>query len=135
MESFARRYNKERTFDIDTTGFEYKKLSDLYAENPDRIYTVRAVYINTSNKFGDSPLVATDECFVNFPSYMIDAARNILSSGDDIKAINDGLVGFKVHRFIQKQYHRECYGVVWVDIAPEPEDYPTFEEIMRSRRR
>ena len=115
--SFASRFNKSRKFSINTTGFAYKSLEDLFNENgSDTVYTVYAVYINTKSKYGDSPVVATADYFVNFPKHMIESAHKILSDADAIADINAGKVGFKIYPYYSINNNRDCFGVDWVDV-------------------
>ena len=113
----ANRYNKARKFSVDTTGYEYRKLADLFMENgAGAVYTVRGIYINTKTKFNDAPVIATDGFFVNLPSHMTETAREILGDNEFIDAINAGKIGFTVHEYTQKKYNRVCYGINFVDI-------------------
>jgi len=115
--SLANRYNKARKFDVDTTGFEYRKLSDLFSANgAGYVYIVKAIYINMKTKFNDAPVIATDSFFVNLPSHMTNTAREILNDDEFIGAINAGKIGFTVHEYTQKKYNRVCYGINFVDV-------------------
>lgn len=114
--NFAKRFNKGRKFNIDTNGFEYANLEELYKNNgADFVYPLCALYINTRGMYGDAPVFATDCCFVNIPSHMIDTARDILNDVDAIDAINNGKVGFQIYTYEQSKYNRVCYGVNFVD--------------------
>ena len=115
--SFASKFNKSRKFSINTTGFSYKSLADLFNENgADCVYTIYAIYINTKSKFGDAPVVATADYFVNFPKHMIEDAQEILSDADAISDINAGKVGFKIYQYHDNKHNRDCFGVDWVDV-------------------
>lgn len=115
--SFASKYNRNRKFDVNTSGYGYKSLVDLFNESgEDKVYPVQAVYINTKSKFGDSPVVATDGCFVNFPKHMLESAQEILSDPEAIADINNGKVGFKIYTYHDTKYNRNCFGVEWVDL-------------------
>lgn len=115
--SFEKSYNRGGKFSIDTNGFGYMSLADLFAQNgADRVYPLAAIYINTKSQFGNAPVFATNEYFVNVPKHMLDTAQAILSDSDAIDAINSHMVGFKIHQYIQKRFNRVCYGVNFVDI-------------------
>lgn len=117
MRSFASRFNKGRKFDVDTNGFQYASLADLFnANGKDFIYPVTAIYINTKGKYADAPVIATDSCFVNCPAHMCDTAREILSDVEAIEAINSGRVGFQIYTYTQAKYNRECFGINFVDM-------------------
>ena len=119
MSSFAQRHNKQRVFDIDTTGFEYFKLSDLYKQNGAGFqYPIKGFYINTMSKFGDAPVIATDKFFVNLPANMLDEIQNILSDDSDIETIRAGKVGFIIREYTNKKYNRVCYSIKFIDIEP-----------------
>jgi hypothetical protein len=36
-----------------------------------------------------------------------------------IDAINEGKCGFRIERYFQKRYNKECYSVQWIDILPD----------------
>lgn len=115
--SFASKYNRTRKFDIDTTGFEYAALADLFNDNgANKVYPVCGIYINTKGKFNDSPVIATDKCYVNFPAHMTDTCREILQDADAIDEINKGHVGFKIYTYHQAKYDKDCFGVEFVDM-------------------
>ena len=44
--SFATRHGKGNKFNVNTDGFEYRKLEDLYKEDPDAIWPIQGIYIN-----------------------------------------------------------------------------------------
>ena len=114
--SFAKQYNTERLFDIDTSDYEYRSLEELYTGDENQVFEVRGIYINTKSNFGDAPVVATDFCYVNFPQHLPDVCKEILNDKSAIKAINDGRVGFTIYKYTQKRFGTECYSVRWVDI-------------------
>lgn len=116
--SFANRHNRQgKIFDVETDGWtEYAGLSDLYEKDPARIYPVKGFYINTKSKFGDRPTMICDGFFVNLPEHMLDDVRAIMSTQEDIDAINDGKVAFRVRPYISKTYNKECYGVEFIDV-------------------
>lgn len=117
MGRFANRFNKGRKFDVDTSNFEYESLADLFnANGKDKVYPLTAIYINTKSKFGDAPVFATDTCFVNVPSHMLDTAKEILSDDDAIDDINKGRVGFTIYPYTAEKFNRDTFGVNFVDM-------------------
>lgn len=124
--SFASSYNVKKLFDIDTSDFEYHKLEELFEENSvenpelgtvcDKIFPVRGVYINSKSMFDPQPTIATDDCYVNFPAHMYQAAVDILRDPRAISAINSGKVGFKIEKYYQKRFQKDCYTATWVDM-------------------
>lgn len=113
--NFAKKYNRERIFPIDTNGFEYYSLSDLAEEFPEeQIYVVRGIYINSKSQFGAAPVIALDDRYVNFPQHTMSVVEDILNDNNAIAAINEGHVGFTLYKY--NSHNRVCYGVTWVDI-------------------
>lgn len=137
--SISKKYNKEKLFKINTDGFEYISLEDLYKERENNvaiedyedpeeikeiveetIYQVRGIYINTKGLYDDAPVVALDSAYVNLPAHMTQICREILSDPQAIAAINAGRVGFTIYAYEKPQYHKTCYSVRWVDTEPNP---------------
>ena len=117
--SFASKFNKTVKFDVNTEGFEYESLNDLYNNNgADTIYPLRAIYINTKSKFGDYPIFATDVCFVNAPEHMLENAKEILADKEAVQMIKDNKVGFKIYSYTSTKYNRECFGIEFIDVEP-----------------
>lgn len=137
--SISKKYNKEKLFKINTDGFEYISLEDLYKEREsnvlvedfedpeevkeiveETIYQVRGIYINTKGLYDDAPVVALDSAYVNLPAHMTQICREILSDPQAIAAINAGRVGFTIYAYEKPQYHKTCYSIKWVDTEPNP---------------
>lgn len=116
--SFASKFNTERLFDIDTSNFEYRNLEEVY-ESDDEVFPVRGIYINTKGKFGDRPVIATDECYVNLPAHLLDTAREILNDTRAVQAINAGEVGFTIYAYEQRRFGKTCYSIRWVDMPSD----------------
>jgi hypothetical protein len=120
--NFSKKYNTERLFDIDTSNFEYQDLSDLYNEDePEKVFPVRGIYINTKGKFDDRPVIATSDCYVNLPAHLCDVCREILNDPKAIRAINEGMVGFTIYTYEQRRYEKTCYSIRWADVNPADE--------------
>lgn len=118
MAKFASKFNRSRKFDVDTTNFEYESLADLYNDNgKDKVYPLTAIYINTKSRYGDAPVLATDTCFVNAPSHMLDIAKEILADDEACEAINKGEAGFQIYAYINAKFNRECFGINFVDMV------------------
>ena len=123
--SFA-KFNRERLFDVDTTDYDYYSLEQLWEANEaDTVYRVCGVYINTKSEFADeSPLVATDYCYVNIPQHQLGEIKCILADKQAIRAIKDGTAGFKIVPYNKKRDGkiRTFYKAEWVDTDPTEED-------------
>ena len=117
MSRFTNKFNKGKKFNIDTTGFKYVSLEKLYCANgEEKVYPLTAVYINRKSSYGDAPVFATDNCFVNVPSYMLDTVNDILADEEAIEDINNAKVGFTIYTYHSVRYNCDCYGVNFADM-------------------
>lgn len=115
--SFANRFNKGKKFDFDTSKLEFTSLSDLFNNNgADKVYTLRAMFINTKSKYGNTPVFASDDFIVNAPSHMLDTVNEILTDAEAIASINNGKVGFKIYPYKSEKFNVETFGVNFVDL-------------------
>lgn len=121
--SFSKKFNTEKLFNIETEDFEYMSLEDLAkaSENCEEppVFVIRGIYINRKSLYDPSPVVALDDCYVNLPSHLLPACEEMLHDRLAVDAINAGSCGFRIEKYFQKRYQRECYSVEWVDILPE----------------
>lgn len=108
-------FNKERLFDVDTSGFDYVNLEDLFQENgEDAVYQVKGVYIGTKSQFDDeTPLIAIDDCYVNLPQHQLQDIKKMLANKTAIAGINDGELGFVIESYYQKRFKKTCYAARW----------------------
>jgi len=118
--SFANKHNAENTklftFEI-PENFKYQDLKGLVAQyGADSVYKVNALYINTKGKYGDAPVIATDNELVNAPAHLLDVVLQIMDDGESISTINNGYAGFKIYPY--KNKYGLCYGLEWVDVEP-----------------
>lgn len=116
--SFASRHNKGSKFTIDTTGFQFARMSDLYREDPERVYPIAALYINTKGKFDDHPVAVLPDrkLLVDLPAHMTEEVRAILASEEDCADIEAGKVGLKFESYVSRTYNREAIGARWMDL-------------------
>lgn len=111
------KFNKTRLFDIDTTGFDYMSLDDLYdGSEPKKVFVIRGIFIGTKGKFGAQPIFALDTCFVNIPQHQLETAEELRATPEAVEAINNGDVGFMVRPYTSKRYNKQCYDIVFVDL-------------------
>lgn len=104
-------FNKGNKFNINTTGFEFIKLSELEKDESYKgVYPIKGMFTMTS-KFGKQGIFITDKTFVNVPNHMIETIETILSSQELIDKINKGIVFFKLYKYMSKNYNKECYGI------------------------
>lgn len=116
--SFASKYNKGGiNWNVNTDGFAYKSLEELYKASADAIYILRGIYINRRSRYGDSPVAILDKYFVNLPQHLLQTAEEMLRDEETIQDIKAGRAGFEVETYTSKE-GRLCYGVHWLDIRP-----------------
>lgn len=118
--SIANKYNKVALFEFSIPKeFGYKSLSDLFETfGKETQYTIRAVYMNKKSRFGESPVVATDDCLVNLPQHLTETCKSMLQDVDFIKAVNEGKVGFTIYPYETKgnANNEVFYSVNWIDM-------------------
>lgn len=116
--SFANKHNAPAAlfnYEIPET-HQFAKPSHLVAEyGEDKVHKVKSIYINKKGKFGEEPVIVTDECLVNAPAHMVDAVKEIFQDEDSVNLINTGKVGFKFYEYTNK--FGQQHSIVWVDIA------------------
>jgi len=115
--SFANKHNvKPSPFTFKTpTGHPYVKPIDLAnAHGIDKVYTIRAMYVNTGGKFGDEPVIVTDDFILNAPHHLVDTVRNIINDGESTQLVNSGLAAFKLYEY--KNAKGNQLGVTWCDV-------------------
>lgn len=118
------KFNRGNKFNpIDTEGYEYKKLEELYQEyGKDVTYPIRALYIN-DGKYGESATAVTDGFFINLPNHAVADVKEILASDDLVATINAGLVSISIYEYFSHKYNGTFYGLKWVEGQPK-EDVP-----------
>lgn len=133
--SFSKKFNTEKLFNIETEDFEYMSLADLAAatenceESP--VFIIRGIYINRKSLYDPAPVVALDDTYVNLPSHLLPACEEMLHDRLAVDAINEGRCGFRIEKYFQKRFQRECYSVEWVDILPDKKPVGTdFGKVM-----
>ena len=120
--SFGKKFNTAKIFNIKTDGFDYLSLEDLEAAIPldtdpnEVIFIVRGIYLNNKGLYNPAPVVALDDCYVNLPAHLYETCADIISDNLAVAAINDGKVGFRIEKYFQKKYQKECFSVEWVDL-------------------
>lgn len=98
--SIAKHNRRENRFKVDTEGFEFKKLGDLYdAKKPDTVFSVYGLYINRKGKYGDSPFAASDGYFISLPAHLVDVVKEILADDESIEQINRSEAGLVIRTY------------------------------------
>ena len=116
--SIANKYNKTKMFNfVIPTEYGYITLSELYSKNgKDKVYPIKAMYINKKSRYGDSPIVATDECLVNLPSHLLDTVKQMINDEEVVDAVNENKLGFTIYQYENKQNKELCFSVNWNDL-------------------
>ena len=114
--SIADKYNKSNFFTFTAPkGFEYRSLHDLFNNNgADFVYEIKAMYINKKSKYGESPVIATTDYFVNIPSHLTDTVKEMIKDAEAVDTINNGHLGFQIYTYETKHRKELCYSVNWV---------------------
>ena len=95
---------RETRFKVDTTGFEFKKLGELFnAGKPETVFSVYGLYINRKSKYGDSPFAASDGYFISLPSHMVDVVKSILEDDEAISQMNSGKAGLVIRPYLDSK--------------------------------
>ena len=115
---FAAKHNKGGIdWNVNTEGFEFVQRAKAYKEKADAVHTVKGLYINTKGNFGDHPVAICDGYFIDLPENLLDDVKEILKSEEDIQAIKNGEVGFKIEEYQSEKFKKTCYGIRWVDLV------------------
>ena len=118
--SFANRHKKGGVqWGIDTEGFEYFKLEDLYEMNgADHEYQLCGVFVNRNKsekdlkEYGPSVVGILEDRLVNLPGHMLAEVEEILKTEEDIEDIKAGNAWFKISTY--ESHKKTCYGIDWV---------------------
>lgn len=119
MSKFAAKHNPGITklfhFEI-PKDFEYKNFYQLDREyGIDNPFKVNAIYINTKGRYGDQPVIVTDNELVNAPHHLTENAKEIMSDAESVAMINDGVVGFFLYEYENK--YGTHYSLEWCDFT------------------
>lgn len=109
------KFNKERLFAVNTAGFDYVSLEDLYNKNPKgKVYKVMGLYIGTKSQFDpEVPIVALDDTYVNIPVHQLAEVQAMLSDRNAIQGIRNGECGFTIQHYYQQRFKKDCYKAIW----------------------
>lgn len=98
--SISRHNRRENRFTVDTEGFDFKKLGDLYKpKNPDTVFSVYGLYINRKSKYGESAFAASDGYFISLPSHLVDVVKEILADDEAIAQMNSAKAGLVIRTY------------------------------------
>lgn len=110
------KFNKTMRFNpINTQGYEYKKLEELYKEYGAGVeYPIRALYVN-KGKYGESAVAVTDGYFINLPSHVVDDVKEIIADDELVRMINDGFVSIAIYEYYSHKYDGVFYSIRWIE--------------------
>ena len=119
--SFSKKFNTRKLFNIETEGFGYTSLEELFMENDNeedssQVYVVRGIYINDKGMFEPAPVAALDDRYVNLPSHLTNACKEMIADPLAVLAINQGHCGFRIEKYFKEKYNKFCYSIEWVDL-------------------
>lgn len=114
----ANKYNKTKLFNFSIPSeYKYISLSELFQKNgKDKVYPVLAMYINKKSRYGDAPIVATDEFLVNIPSHLLDTVKDMMKDDEVIDACNEKKLGFSIYQYESKNNRELNFSINWVDM-------------------
>lgn len=116
--SVFNKYNKGSNFDFQTpSDFEFVKLEDLYEVDGDNQHDLKALFINTKSKFGDSPVAVTDKALVNLPGHLLDTVREMINDDEVVNEINSDRAGIEIYEYESKKWGTN-YSVNFIEKLP-----------------
>lgn len=118
--SFAKFNGSGIKFTIDTTDFEAHKASDLYKEIGTADMTMRGIYVNPDNGYGESVTVVTDKELIYFGASNVDTARAIREDAGAVNALNNEGAVFHIEEFTSRRFKNKGYKFVFGSVASVP---------------
>lgn len=115
--SFSSKF-KKATFNIDTTGYEYKKLSEIYTDKKhggkDMIHSFNGCYVHKS-PLGGSPVVIDtgNKWLVNLPKHTSEMILDILNDAEAVEMVKEGKVRYTIYEY--ESHAKKCYSIAFVD--------------------
>lgn len=114
--SFGSKYSKGTRFKINTEGFEFFDLKNLYEKyGEDQKYRLRGCYINNKSNYDPAPVLITDNFFVNAPAHLTMQIQEMLRDPEAIDDMNEGRAAFVIYQYVNEKFKRTCYGVNFID--------------------
>ena len=91
---------------VDTNGFVFKKIKDIYEEN--NVAQVFGFFFVKSENYGLQPVAILKDCLLNLPTHKRDIISDMLKNVDCVNAIKNGECSLKLHEYKSK-YGKTCY--------------------------
>lgn len=99
------KYNTGTGYDYQTPkSHEFKSLKELYTDETDERtrYSVKSMFINTKGKYGDNPVIVTDQELVNIPEHMLETVQQMNQDQDVINLVNNDGAFFEIYEYENK---------------------------------
>lgn len=115
--SYATKFNKsENKFTFrQGENVNYLSLEDLYNMSENKIYPVKALYINKKSMYGDAPcIVINEDTTVNLPKHLLNVINEMINDEECVDAINGDEVSFLVYSYYEPTYKKNCYSISWL---------------------
>lgn len=102
VENILNKYSKGNfpTYDFPKQDREFAKLQDL---ETGKRYTIEALFINTTGKFGDQGVIYTGDLMVNLPNHLLQLTKDLRSDSEVTEAINSRQLAFEVYEYSTDQ--------------------------------
>ena len=112
-------------WDIDTNGFVFKKIKDLYEET--NVVQVFGFFFVKSENYGLQPVAILKDCLLNLPTHKREIISEMLKNPDAVNAIKNGECSLTFRQYKSK-YNKVCYDFDFVN-TPKTETTETTEKI------
>ena len=110
---------------VDTNGFVFKKIKDIYEEN--NVAQVFGFFFVKSENYGLQPVAILKDCLLNLPTHKRDIISEMLKNPDAVNAIKNGECSLTFRQYKSK-YNKVCYDFDFVNTpkAETTDDQPIF---------
>lgn len=115
------KLNHKGGFDIDTTGFDYRDLEDVYDVNSEDPIPVFGAYLTVDKRtesqrrlgkgIGPHPVLIMEDYFLNLPGHLYSMWKQILDDEDAVEAIKNGELGITIYTYEKSGYNKEFYSI------------------------
>ena len=102
-------------WNVNTSGFTFRKLSDFYVQGIKTIQ-VFGFFFTKSENYGLQPIAIAKDCLVNLPTHKKDVISDMLKNDDCVNAIKNGECSLKLRKYNSK-YGKLCYDFDFVDTS------------------
>lgn len=115
--SIANKYNRSSVFNAKPKGnLEYYSLEELFNQNR-KEHIVLSMYINTKGKYGPTPTILTNDCFINLPKHLTETVTEMMHDKEVIDTVNNGNLGIEIYEYFSNKFNKKCYSINWIDLA------------------